>query len=73
LKKKITDFKKAYSKSIYIGRVNYILGQAMVRNQKIKEGREIFTNLMNDKDTSDYIKELVKSELSLLNLKEKIL
>jgi hypothetical protein len=69
--KKITDFKKANLKSIYTGRVNYLLGQALVNNQKIKEGREIFTSLMNDKETSDYIKELAKSELSLLNLKEK--
>lgn len=71
--KKITDFKKANPKSIYTGRVNYLLGQAMITNQKIKEGREVFTNLMNDKDTSDYIKELAKSELSLLNLKERTL
>jgi TolA-binding protein len=71
--KMINDFKKANSKSIYIGRVNYLLGQAMINNQKIKEGREVFTSLMNDKDTSEYIKELAKSELSLLNLKEKTL
>ncbi len=71
--KKISDFKKANPKSIYTGRVNYLLGQAMIKNQKIKEGREVFTNLMNDKETSDYIKELAKSELSLLNLKEKTL
>jgi TolA-binding protein len=71
--KKITDFKKANPKSIYIGRVNYLLGQAMISNKKLKEGREVFTNLMNDKETSDYIKELAKSELSLLNLKERTL
>jgi hypothetical protein len=39
----------------------------------VKEGRDVFTKLMNDKDTSDYIKELAKSELSLLNLKERTL
>lgn len=71
--KKITDFKKGNPKSIYTGRVNYLLGQAMITNQKLKEGREVFTSLMNDKDTSDYIKELAKSELSLLNLKERTL
>ncbi|MGZ3786878.1 MAG: tetratricopeptide repeat protein [Bacteriovorax sp.] len=71
--KKINDFKKANPKSIYTGRVNYLLGQAMISNQKIKEGRDVFTSLMNDANTSDYIKELAKSELSLLNLKEKTL
>lgn len=71
--KKINEFKKANPKSIYTGRVNYLLGQAMISNKKMKEGREVFTNLMNDKETSDYIKELAKSELSLLNLKERTL
>lgn len=71
--KKINDFKKAYPKSIYTGRVNYLLGQAMIANQKIKEGREIFNALVNDKSTSDYLKELAKSELGLLNLKERTL
>ena len=71
--KKINDFKKAYPKSIYSGRVNYLLGQALIANQKVKEGREVFNALVNDQGTSDYIKELVKSELGLLNLKEKIL
>lgn len=71
--KRISDFKKANTKSIYTGRVNYLLGQAMVNNQKVKEGKEVFTSLMNDKDASDYIKELAKSELSLLNLKERTL
>jgi hypothetical protein len=45
----------------------------MVANQKVKEGREVFTNLVNDKSTSDYLKELAKSELGLLNLKDRTL
>lgn len=71
--KKINDFKKAYPKSIYTGRVSYILGQALVANQKVKEGREVFTALVNDKSTSDYLRELAKSELGLLNLQERTL
>ncbi len=71
--KRINDFKKANPKSVYTGRVDYLMGQAMVANQKVKEGREIFTKLVNDKDTSDYLKELAKSELGLLNLKERTL
>ena len=71
--KKINDFKKAYPKSIYTGRVSYILGQALVANQKVKEGREVFTALVNDKGISDYLRELAKSELGLLNLKERTL
>ncbi len=71
--KKISDFKKAHPKSIYTGRVNYILGQALVQNEKVKEAREVLTNLVNDKETSDYLKELAKSELGLLNLKDRTL
>lgn len=71
--KMISDFKKRHPKSVYTGRVNYVLGQSLVANQKIKEGREIFTNLVNDKSTSEYLKELAKSELSLMNLKERTL
>lgn len=71
--KKINDFKKAHPKSVYTGRVDYLMGQAMIANQKIKEGREIFTKLVNDKNTSDYLKELAKSELGLLNLKDRTL
>jgi tetratricopeptide (TPR) repeat protein len=71
--KKINDFKKGYPKSIYTGRVNYILGQSLVANQKVKEGRDVFTALVNDKSTSDYLKELAKSELGLLNLKDRTL
>lgn len=69
--KKINDFKKGYPKSIYTGRVNYILGQSLVANQKVKEGRDIFIALVNDKSTSDYLKELAKSELGLMNLKDR--
>jgi TolA-binding protein len=73
LEKKITEFKTRNPKSIYTGRVNYLWGQSLITNQKTKEGKEVFTNLMNDKDVSDYIKELAKSELSLLNIREKTL
>jgi hypothetical protein len=71
--KKIEDFKKANPKSIYLGRVGYLQGLALIQNQKIKEGKELLNNLVNDKNVSDYIKELAKSELSLINIKEKTL
>jgi TolA-binding protein len=73
VEKKIVDFKKAYPKSIYLGRVNFLLGQTFIQNKKVKEGKEMLSELVNDKNVSDYIKELAKSELSLINLKEKTL
>lgn len=71
--KRVNDFKKTYPKSVYGGRVNYLLAQAMLKNDKVKEARELFASLMEDKDVSGHIKELVKSELGLLNLKDKTL
>lgn len=73
VEKKIVDFKKVYPKSIYLGRVNFLLGQTFIQNKKVKEGKEMLSELVNDKNVSDYIKELAKSELSLINLKEKTL
>ena len=67
----VTTFKKNYPKSIYLGRINYLYGLHLVKNQRAKEGKEVFTNLINDTTVSDYIKELAKSELSILNLKDK--
>ncbi len=73
LEKKIMDFKKENPKSIYLGRINLILGQSYIQNKKMKEGKELLSSLVNDNTVSDYIKELAKSELSLLNLKEQTL
>lgn len=69
--KAVATFKKNYPKSIYLGRINYLYGLHLVKNQRAKEGKEVFTNLINDTTVSDYIKELAKSELSILNLKDK--
>ena len=71
--KRIKDFTKKHPKSMYEGRLNYLLAQSMLKNEKVQEAREIFTKLINDVEVSQYIKELAKSELGLLNLKEKTL
>lgn len=71
--KRIKDFVKKHPKSMYEGRLSYLLGQAMLKNEKVTEAREVFTKLINDGEVSEYIKELAKSELGLLNLKEKTL
>jgi TolA-binding protein len=73
LEKKVIEFKAQNPKSVYLGRVNLILGQAYIQSKKTKEGKELLGSLVNDTTVSDYIKELAKSELSLLNLKEQTL
>lgn len=73
IEKMVEEFKKNHPKSIYLGRITYLYGLQLVKQDRSKEGRDIFTSLVNDKNVSDYIKELAKSELSILNLKDKTL
>jgi len=73
LESEVKDFEKKYKDSIYISRLKYLLGVAFVANRKLDEGKLIFKNLLEDKQTADYIKELVKTELSTMKIKEKTL
>ena len=73
LERRIGEFNKKYPKSIYRYRMQYLSGQILLGNNKIDEAKQVFNNLLNDKESSNYIKELVKSELTLLKLKEKTL
>lgn len=67
----IRDFLKQYKKSNYRGRLQYLLGLSLVDGQNEDEGVKIFKAILEDKDISNYIKEMVKSELSLINIKNK--
>ncbi len=69
----IIKFKKEFESSIYSGRVNYLLGVAMIANKKNKEGVKILNELLNDTKVPDYIKEMARSELSLLEIKNRII
>lgn len=69
----IQDFFKKYEKSSYRGRLNYLLGMAHVEFKNNKKGIEVFEGLLQDEEVSDSIKELARSELSLLRIKERTL
>lgn len=71
LEAEITKFKKIYKKSSYGDRLNYLLGVAFVKNKKTKEGVDIFNKLINNDSTSTHVKELARSELSLIKLKKR--
>lgn len=68
---KIVNFLKDYKKSAYLGRVKYLLGLSLINNEKEKKGRDLFQKILGDQTIPNTIKELVKSELSLLRIKEK--
>ncbi|MBT7610187.1 MAG: hypothetical protein HN576_10550 [Bacteriovoracaceae bacterium] len=67
----IKKFFKKYTKTTYAGRLRYLLGLGFVDGNNEKEGVKVFNEILKDKDVSDYIKEMVKSELSLINIKNK--
>jgi CRISPR/Cas system-associated endoribonuclease Cas2 len=70
---KVKKFKKEYTDSIYLGRLNYLLALSLIENDKNEEGKEILSSLLKDSKTSDYLKELVRTEISLMKIKQKTL
>lgn len=70
LESKIKGFKKRFKKSIYLPRLDYLLGISYVETKRVKEGKKIFNSLIKKEEISNYLKELARSELSLLQIKE---
>lgn len=67
----IMKFKKEYPKTEHLGRVNYLLGTAFAKNKKPQQARELFEEILNNAETTESIKEMVRSELSLMAIKER--
>lgn len=64
-------FLDEYEKSEYRNRVKYLYGRHLIKINKDDEGKKFLNELVNDKDTEPYIKEMAKSELTLLNLRNR--
>ena len=73
LEKKIPDFLKNYPKSAYSSRMNYLYGMALISNMKFEEGKSYFEKMLSDGAVEGPIKELIRSELTMLTIKEKSL
>ena len=71
LENKITDFLSTYAKSEYHGRVRYLQGVTLVANKKPADGQKVFTELLQNSETSEYIKGLVRAEIALMKIKER--
>lgn len=71
LEVEILKFKKIYNKSIYLGKLNYLLGLSYFHLKRIKESKKIFNEILSDKNVTEYIKNLVKTELSVIRIQEK--
>ncbi|PIR30482.1 MAG: hypothetical protein COV38_05385 [Bdellovibrionales bacterium CG11_big_fil_rev_8_21_14_0_20_38_13] len=73
LEKGILSFKKNYPNSQFGDRLGFLLGTAMIENAKVDQGVKIFNDMLSDGKVSDTIKDMIKSELSLLKIKERTL
>ena len=62
------SFKEKFQKSPYTPRISYIYGLSLVKSQRVKEGKEVLTSLMNDKSAPAHIKEMCRSELTSIEL-----
>jgi TolA-binding protein len=70
---KINKFKDEFKKSIYMGRINYLLGLSLLNNKKDAEGKKVFEELIGQEGVDEHIKDLARSELSMLKIKERTL
>ena len=69
----VNKFLENYSQSIYKGRVRFLLASYFITRQKKVAGLKILNELLESENTSDYIKEMSKSEIASLKLDEKII
>ncbi|MCP4914278.1 MAG: hypothetical protein GY909_14290 [Oligoflexia bacterium] len=71
LEAKTVSFLKDYKESPYTNRIEYLKGLSLIRNKKVDDGRKIFETLLTKEGVSNYIKELVKAELSLISIRNR--
>lgn len=72
LESQIDNFNKNYPKSDYSDRMSFLKGMTMLENKKENEGIKILKDLLNLEGAGDEVKELARSELSLIKLRKKI-
>ncbi|MBY0518429.1 MAG: hypothetical protein K2P81_16075, partial [Bacteriovoracaceae bacterium] len=67
----VKEFREKFVKSPYSGRIEYLLGLSFLRNGKLEEGKSLLTQLVEKKEVPVYVREMARTELSALALKEK--
>ncbi len=67
----VRNFKGQFQKSPYNSRIEYLLGLSLLRNGKLDEGKATLRQLIERKEVPVYMKEMARTELSALELKEK--
>lgn len=69
---KTESFLEDYSGSKYESRIKYILGSSLIDDNQIKKGKILFNEMLEDEKISSPIKEMIRSDLSLEKIREKI-
>lgn len=70
---KSNDFISTFEKSTYNNRINFLKGIGLIKTSKESEGKKLLEELVNKKETPEYLKGLARSELATLALKNKTL
>lgn len=64
-------FLSDYPSSQHIGRVKLLLGMIFVENQQERRGVSIFEEILANESVEGHIKEMVRSEMALINIRSK--
>ena len=73
LSRKSGEFINEFKSSNYLNRAEYLRGVSLINTNKLNEGKELLNNLIDREGVPEYLKGLVRSELSSLKLKNKTL
>ena len=67
----VSTFEENFPKGAASARVQYIVAKRKINQGNNKEGEKLLKNVINNKSTKGYIKELATSELALIKIKQK--
>lgn len=67
----INNFINSFPETNYKDRVMFLLGQTFIQQNKLEEGEKIMKELTEGNSVPNYIKELARTELSFIKIKNK--
>ena len=68
----VEKFTKDFPKTIFKARLYYLVGKRLIKEGKEEQAKKNLELVVNDGSSSAYLKELAKSELSLINIRSKL-
>jgi hypothetical protein len=71
LESEIKSFLSTFPKTEYRDRINFLLGQSFIQVNKLEEGEKIMKELTESESVPNSLKELARTELSYIKIKNK--